>query len=274
MGRKIRDYERDLWELFWNYSKSGDFGEIRNYLLQRSGLPGPRGNLELATAFGNVIQRGVTSEALDSKDLLSLCQSLCQIPPELAPTNDPKEFLVFCGASGLGALGTMPRDFPAVAASLKSLASDTRWRTREGVAMALQRMIDAEPKQTLMLLAQWAEEEDPLLLRAVVAGVAEPRLLRNVEVTRSALRLHRRIFERLAELDREGDGYKALKKSLGYSLSVIVAYSPDDGFSLMNDLAKKEDNDVSWILRENLTKKRLAKYVWDLDKVKKALSEN
>ena len=80
MGRKIRDYERDLWTLFWNYSKSGDFGDIRTYLLQLSGLPGPRGNLELATAFGNVIQRGVTSGALDSKDLLSLCQSLPDTP--------------------------------------------------------------------------------------------------------------------------------------------------------------------------------------------------
>jgi hypothetical protein len=267
----IRDYERELWELFWNYSKSGDFSEIRAYLLRRSGLPGPRGNLELATAFGNVIQRGTTSGSLDSKNLLSLSQSLCQIPPELAPTNDPKEFLVFCGACGLGALGTIAGDFAVVASSLKSLAGDPRWRTREGVAMALQRLIDAEPKQSLMLLAQWAESSEPLLLRAVVAGVAEPRLLRNVEIAKVALRLHRRIFERLSELDLEGDDFKVLKKSLGYSLSVVVAYSPKEGFALMNELAKNSNPDISWILRENLSKKRLAKYSREIEDVKKFL---
>lgn len=272
MRRKVRDYERDLWALFWSYSNSGEFSEIRTYLLQRSGLPGPRGNLELATAFGNVIQRGVVSGALDSKELLSLCQSLCQIPPALAPTNDPKEFLVLCGTCGLGALGTVAADFQAVASSLSSLAGDPRWRTREGVAMALQRMIDAKPKQTLMLLAQWVEVNDPLLLRAVVAGVAEPRLLRNDDVARSALGLHRRIFERLSELDREGDDFKALRKSLGYSLSVVVASSSREGFALMNELARNKDHDVIWIVRENLTKKRLAKCLDNLDTVKKILS--
>lgn len=271
MGKKIRDYERDLWELFWNYSRSGDFAGIRTYLLQRSGLPGPRGNLELATAFGNVIQRGVTSGTLNSKDLLSLCQSLCQIPPALAPANDPKEFLVFCGACGLGALGTIAEDFPVVTSSLRSLASDSRWRTREGVAMAIQRMIDAEPKRTLMLLAEWVEASDPLLLRAIVAGVAEPRLLRSGEVSRSAVRLHQRVFEKLPRFDRTSDEFKALKKSLGYSLSVVAAYSPKEGFALMNELAKSKDHDVNWIVRENLTKKRLAKYSREVDIVRKVL---
>jgi hypothetical protein len=272
LGKKIRDYEKDLWGLFWSYSKSGDFGEIRTYLLQRSGLPGPRGNLELATAFGNVIQRGTASGSLDSKDLLSLCQSLCQIPAELAPTNDPNEFLVFCGACGLGALGGTAESFYSVASSLRSLASDTRWRTREGVAMALQRMIDAEPKQTLMLLSQWVEANDPLVLRAVVAGVAEPRLFRNGEVTRSAMRLHRRVFERIPGLDHEADDFKSLKKSLGYSLSVVVAYSPKEGFALMEELARSKDRNVSWIVRENLTKKRLMKYSHEVDVVKRLMS--
>jgi hypothetical protein len=138
--------------------------------------------------------------------------------------------------------------------------------------MALQRMIDAEPKQTIMLLSQWAEANDPLVLRAVVAGVAEPRLLRNDEVARSALRLHRRVLERLPGLQHEADDFKSLKKSLGYSLSVVVVYSPKEGFALMEELARSKDRDINWIIRENLTKKRMMRYPREMDAIKRLMS--
>jgi hypothetical protein len=271
VGRKTRDYERDLWSLFWAYSKSSDFGDLRAYLLQRSGLPGPRGNLELATAFANVLQRGATAGVLNPRDMISLCQSLAQIPASLAPTNDPKEFLVFCGVFGLGALSFRAEDHSIVASSLKSMSADSRWRTREAVAMALQRMLDVEPKQTLLLLFKWAKEDDPFLLRAVVAGIAEPRLL-DGGMASSALRLHQGIFEKLAGLNRKDEGYKVLKKSLGYSFSVVVAALPKEGFAYMVKLAQSQDSDVTSIVRENLTKKRLSKYSDDIEAVHRALS--
>jgi hypothetical protein len=271
MGRRVRDYQKELWTLFWDYSKSGDFGRLREYLLARSGLPGPRGNLELATAFASVAQRGAISGAFDPQAMRSLCESLAGIPPSLAPTNDPKEFLVFCGACGLGAIGTREADFASATAALRVLADDQRWRTREGVAMALQRLLEARPKQSLSLLSKWAEEGDALLLRAVAAGIAEPRLLKDEGMARSALNLHRRIFLRLPEMDRKGENFKALKKGLSYSLSVVVAALPQEGFDYMSTLAQENDADIRSILKENLSKKRLNRYPTEKDRIQKLL---
>ena len=61
------------------------------FLLQESGLPGPRGNLELAQA--------VADEG-DER----LFHRLLAFDPDSSPTNTPQEFLAFCGALGLGRL--------------------------------------------------------------------------------------------------------------------------------------------------------------------------
>ena len=94
------------------------------YLLAESGLPGPRGNIELAQA--------VADEG-DEPFFLHLLS----FDATSAPTNTPQEFLAFCGVVGLGRLVAEGRRdlLPA----LRRHANDPRWRMREGVAMALQR---------------------------------------------------------------------------------------------------------------------------------------
>jgi hypothetical protein len=57
-------------------------------------------------------------------------------------------------------------------------ATDPRWRVREGVAMALQRLGDVDQLRLRRLTLSWAGEADPLVQRAAVAGMCEPRLLR------------------------------------------------------------------------------------------------
>jgi hypothetical protein len=272
LGKKIRDYEKDLWGLFWEYSGKGDFSGIREFLLSRSGLPGPRANLELATAFANVVLRCVTTESVDPGTLLSLCQSLCSIPPSLAPTGDPKEFLVFCGVCGLGSLGTKEEYGDSATNTLREMADDDRWRTREAVAIAVQRLMGARPRQTLSTLSRWIEEDDPFLARAVVAGIAEPRLLVDGGVARSALKLHEKAFEHFVRFDRKSEGFRVLRKALSYSLSVVVAAQPKEGFSYMISLASSSRPDVKAIVGENLAKKRLARYAVEVRQVGKALS--
>jgi hypothetical protein len=272
LGKRVRGYEKDLWRLFWEYSRKGDFSGVREFLLSRSGLPGPRANLELATAFANVVQRCATTGSMDPGTLLSLCQSLCSIPPSLAPTGDPTEFLVFCGVCGLGSLGTKEEYFDSATTTLREMADDDRWRTREAVAIAVQRLVSARPRQTLSILSKWIEEDDPFLARAVVAGIAEPRLLVDEGVAKSVLRLHEKAFEHLEKFDRKSEGFKVLRKGLSYSLSVVVAAQPKEGFSYMVSLAGSNGPDVKAIIRENLAKKRLAKHVIEVKRVGKALS--
>src|SRR5208283_24648 len=129
---------------------------------------------------------------------------------------------------------------------------------REAVAMALQDMIESEP-ETAEQLHEWVRGEDWLEMRAVAAGVAEPRSLRDADAARSALRLHRAVFERILSsgMPRSGE-FRVLRQALAYSLSVVVAALPEEGFSYLEELIVKRDADVLWICRENLKKNRLA----------------
>ena len=100
----------------------------RDYLTEHSGLPGPRGNLELAQAV-----------ALEGNEAM-FAGYLAEFTPLVAPVNSPQEFLYFCGVLGLGRIVAEGRR--EYLEQLQRSASDPRWRTREGVAMALQNWAD------------------------------------------------------------------------------------------------------------------------------------
>jgi HEAT repeat protein len=200
------------------------------YLTANSGLPGPRANLALVGAFAEAATPAQIHRAAGS----------------------PDEYLALCGAAGLGRLLAEGED---VAAALRGLAGDDRWRVREGVAMGLQRLGDADPDRLLALAAAWAEDPSPLVRRAAVAGVCEPRLVRRPATAAAALELLDRVT---ATLTSDADG-RVLRKALGYCWSVAVAALPDPGFDRLERWADRDDPEVRWVVRENLRKARLAK---------------
>jgi len=212
------------------------------YLMHESGLPGPRGNLELAHVVADIataaqIDHWLTFEA------------------ERAPVNSPQEFLAFCGVEGLGRLivdGQLERW-----AMLRACASDARWRTREGVAMALQRIGDADMDNLLSHLEPWLSG-NWLEQRAVAAALAEPKLLREAaQIDRALSYLDRITAAIAAATDRRAEDYKVLRQGMGYCWSVIVVARPSSGKRLMERWLKSDDKDVQWVMRENLKKKRL-----------------
>jgi hypothetical protein len=143
---------------------------------------------------------------------------------------------------------------------LKELASDPRWRTREGVAMAIQNMIEKQPQKTLREIEGWIENNNWLAMRAVAAGVAEPPLLKDKQTAQSAFELHKKIFTKIiAAQERKSAEFKTLKQGLGYSLSVVTCAIPREGFEYMRQLIDKQDAGVLWIVKENLKKNRLIK---------------
>jgi len=255
---KKENYKEHLTALITDLFKTGGEENLAEYLVSNSNLPGPRGNLELAEAFTDVVAAHAEREP---EKLWRLCLKLTQFSPIEAPVNNPKEFLVFCGARGIGALGTSPAFFPKAIPRLKELASDPRWRTREGVAMAIQTMIEKQPRKTLQEIAKWIKSGDWLAMRAVAAGVAEPPLLKDKQTAKSALELHKQIFAKIAAAARErkSSEFKALRQGLGYSLSVIVCAVPQEGFKYMHQLADTQNADIRWIVKENLKKNRLLK---------------
>jgi hypothetical protein len=255
---KREKYKQDLIELLDQVLETGEAAPIKDYIAANSNLPGPRGNLELAQAWGEVVEAYAGPAA---EKLWYLCVELVNISADEAPVNDPKELIPFCGAVGIGAIGSvLPEFFDQSINMLKVLANDSRWRMREAVPMGLTKLMTRRSRDTLQTLAAWTVVGSLLELRAVAAGVAEPALLKNKEVASTALELHKNIFKRVLKIEaRKTEDFRVLKKALGYTLSVVVKASPQPGFIYMAQLVDTQDRDVQWIVKENLKKNRLVK---------------
>ena len=140
---------------------------------------------------------------------------------------------------------------------LRTSACDSRWRMREGVAMALQRLGDADMERLLNEMDRWSRGTFPEM-RAAAAALCEPRLLKQTEHSKETLLILDRITTSImGAKNRKTDDFKALRKSMEYCWSVAVAANPDAGRSMMEHWFSTRDNDIRWIMRENLKKKRL-----------------
>jgi 3-methyladenine DNA glycosylase AlkC len=212
------------------------------FLLRESGLPGPRGNIELAYAV---------AEEGDQE----LFKHLLSFEPKQAPVNSPHEFLAFCGVLGLGKL--LSQGQVEVLEALRFHASDPRWRIREAVAKALQYLGEVDMDALLHEMEAWSEG-NRLEQRAAAAALCEPRLLREPEQVESVLQILDRITALLQDAeDRRADEFQALRKGLGYCWSVAVAAYPEAGKQAMERWFATDDRDVLWIMKQNLRKKRL-----------------
>ncbi|MBN1813468.1 MAG: hypothetical protein JXA14_16645 [Anaerolineae bacterium] len=272
MGKK-EDYKRKMIKLFDEFIATGIDKKLLDYITSNSNLPGPRGNLELAAAFADTVGQYAPAKG---ERLWELCAKMAQVSADEAHVNDPREMVPFCGAVGIGALGAAsPTLFTEAIPTLRALANDPRWRMREAVPMALQRLIASRRQETLDALRPWAASGSPLEMRAAAAGAAEPALIENDETARAALALHQTIFDRVLETEeRKSDEFKALRKGLGYTLSVVVQALPEEGFALIYALAATQDKDVLWIVKENLKKNRLVKnFPTQVESIKSSLKE-
>lgn len=215
-----------------------------SFLLRESGLPGKRGNLELAQAVadegdGELFERYLTFD------------------PARAPVNSPYEFLAFCGVVGLGRLLSEGR--MEVLTKLRPYASDPRWRIREGVAMALQRLGKVDMDLLLQEMGRWSKG-NLLEKRAAAAALCEPNLLREEKQVERVLQILDEITASIQGVeDRRSDEFKALRKGLGYCWSVAVVALPEKGKKMMQAWLPSDDKDVLWIMKQNLRKKRLTR---------------
>ncbi len=204
------------------------------FLKKNSGLPGPRANLELVAA--------VVEEA-DADRLWHFSAS-------------KDEFLALCGTAGLGRIALLEPD--TVIKRLHELASDPRWRVREGVGIALQRIGREDMPGLLAVMKEWAGDE-PFVQRAVVAGLCEPAILKRNEDVVAVLEILDTITRSLAAAeDRGNDGFDALRKALGYGWSVAAAAAPQNAVPYMQKWMASADKDVRWVIKTNLGKARMA----------------
>jgi hypothetical protein len=204
------------------------------YLKKHSGLPGPRANLELVAAV---------AEEGDADRLWRLSAS-------------QDEFLALCGTAGLGRVALLEPD--TVMKWLRELAADPRWRVREGVAMALQRLGRESMPRLIAEMKVWSRE-GPYVQRAVVAGLCEPAILKDNADIVDVLAILDHITRSLAATgDRKQEGVRVLRQALGYGWSVAAAEAPQNGKPYMEKWLRSKDRDVAWVMQSNLKKARMA----------------
>ena len=213
-----------------------------DYLKEHSGLPGPRADLELLQIVSDLGDEQFFMECLDYNEII-------------APTNTPGEFIAACGVTGLGSLISSGK--LQYYELLRKYASDSRWRVREGVAFALQIIGKKDFDSLIDRIGDW-KEGNPYEKRAVVAGLCEPVLIKEKNNALVVLEFLEYIFDSIEMIpDRKDESFRVLKKGLGYGLSVAIVAYPVKGKALFEKLLLKKDSDISWILKENLKKKRL-----------------
>lgn len=204
------------------------------YLKAHSGLPGPRANLELMEAVGDVADADTLWRLSASSD----------------------EFLALCGTVGLGRLALSEPE--AVLRWLEQLAADPRWRVRESVAIALQR-VGRESMPTLLDTMERWSRGGPYVQRAAAAALCEPALLKKpAEVSRVLKILDHVTRSMAATRERKHEGFRALRKAMAYCWSVAAAANPEAGRPLLEKWLRSNDPDVAWVMKSNLSKARMS----------------
>ena len=252
---------------------TGNSRPLEFYLRDHSRLPGPRANLELANDIGALLASSVPKY---HENVRTLITQFANGDRKKIASNTPEEFVMLCGIIAFGTCAAAYAPWRDESYEmLEHYATSAQWRVREGVALAFQHLLSTVPHDTLLHLTKLAMNGNYLQQRAAVAAVAEPPLLYNSDILEAAIELQRIVLNRLRnapQLDRKTEDLRTLRRTLGYTLSVVTVALPEQGFALMRECASWDDADITWILRENLKKKRLAKFTDDTEVLTKLLA--
>ncbi|MDH7552619.1 MAG: hypothetical protein QHH74_03060 [Spirochaetota bacterium] len=210
-------------------------------LLKNSGLPGPRGNLELLYSFSENATKNEVEECLSFyKDDLH---------------NSPEEFVVMCGIVGYCILNK--NDIKKTLATIRKYASHSSWRIREAVAIGIQEITEHNTSEIINNLENWTDGND-LEKRAVVAALCEPKILKENSFVIKLFEILYKITMSFDKINGKlSESQNSLRKTLGYGWSVAIVSMPDQGKLAFEKIARCNNKHIKWIVKENLKKKRL-----------------
>ncbi len=241
------------------------------FLREQSHLPGLRANVKLVDDVSNLLAEVVITR---EDDVRRVIEHLMRDEKTLE-VNTPGEFVVLCGVVACGMCAAVhPVWRPRMIERLSEFACNASWRVREGTAIAFQRLLEAVPDETSVCLRTWANEGNCWQQRASIAAIAEPAFMNDVAMRETAFDIQHVILRRFQAIplsERKREDVRVLRQAMGYTLSVITAALPEQGFALMRECASWDDADINWILRENLKKKRLAKFSDQVEQLAKNL---
>ena len=100
---------------------------------------------------------------------------------------------------------------------LRQFASDSRWRIREAVALALQRIGDENIEFLLKETTEWSKGNH-YEKRAALAALCEPRLLISEKVAATTLYILDQVTASFStSQNTKSEDFEALKKGLAYA---------------------------------------------------------
>ncbi|GLV56975.1 hypothetical protein KDH_38140 [Dictyobacter sp. S3.2.2.5] len=252
---------------------AGHHRPLEFYLREHSRLPGSRPNFELANDFAYLL---AAASAKQRDNVLSLIYTFASHDGILAADDVQSEFIILCGVIAAGACAATQSEWrEQVAGMLCHYACSPSGPIREAVATAFQHLLSADASMTMSYLSQLATSDSFLQQRAAIASISESRLLYGTELAEGALQLQRTVLEHILQVpvsERKCEDFRILRRTLGYTLSVVAAALPAKCFAFMRECAVWNDSDINWILRENLKKKRLAKYSQEIAVVTELLT--
>jgi hypothetical protein len=129
--------------------------------------------------------------------------------------------------------------------------------------MALQAWGDIDPDALVAEMERWVGGS-PLEGRAAMAALCEPRLLRDPQTIARTLAILDRLTASVRDaVDGRAEDVRVLRQALGYGWSVAVAADGRIGLPTLERWLADPNPDVRWIVRQNLTKARLARLAPD-----------
>jgi hypothetical protein len=242
-------------------------------LLRRlSGLPGPRANDALATAFGEEVAK-LGPRADD------LVKQLAAVDDVRAPTGTDGEFLPMVAAACLGArLKTAETGAPlaAVLSDLRPLADDTRHKIRESVVRSLVDASRARGDDLAGALSAWSDG----YLGAAVA--LEALTQRNwLDRARSAAAALERLgeafdlVESAPRSDQRSQGYRLLVKIMSEAPARLLDRFPRETLAWLESKVTTGDVALREAFSELLRKARARGHgAATLEKVEHAFAES
>jgi hypothetical protein len=183
---------------------------LHRMLETRSGLPGPRMNLPLATAFADAcVGAGAKADAV--------AYALASLPPDEARGASPKEFLTVAGLLAVAARAVASKDEAAIRkafALLEDKAEDPRFRVRDAVPTALAALGRAS-EEIASSIEPWMDRY--FHAAAVLRAMAEKQWLETLAVSDVPMRTIAAAFRLAHDAPRSAfryPGHKALIDAL------------------------------------------------------------
>jgi|GEM_PF-1640777 len=233
------------------------FDKIKDYLINNSNLPGPAVNLSLSYAFADLIKDIEYSQGMYNiiTDWL--------VNYDEVDVNEPK---IIIPVSVIQALGEIFNKISInqikneIIDRFKYYSNDKRWRIREAVCFALQRIGENDFNAINKIFLRWINNASLLEQRAIIVSLAHYPILNKKDNILFSLEISEVILNNILKYeDKKNEDFRIIKKALSFTLSVYVSKLPDDGFKLLEKWAKVDDKDIKDIIKSNLKKSRLSK---------------